>query len=263
MRMPPCDGRLAIVTGTPGELHALGARMVGDFLEADGWEVIQLGASTPAPDLAELVDRERPDVIALSTATAGSLPGIVDVLDRLGRLEPRPFLVVGGQFWTAETSRAAHELGADLALRDLRLLVPRCASGCRRRARGDQPPVAYTGPYIPRPTRRIRPTRTAVRSACPNRPGPQWRQPTSRPSSRRPSTPCSRRARSSASTSLARYRSLSSTSREELDRNGDQPLRSLIAHLQSVVPVRPRRPFPREAPAVAVGLDRRRGLPLQ
>jgi len=124
MRMPPCDGRLAIVTGTPGELHALGARMVGDFLEADGWEVIQLGASTPAPDLAELADRERPDVVALSTATAGSLPGIVDVLDRLGRLEPRPFLVVGGQFWTAETSRAAQELGADLALRDLRLLVP-------------------------------------------------------------------------------------------------------------------------------------------
>src|SRR5919202_960356 len=95
----------ALVTGTPGELHVLGARMVADFLEADGWEVIQLGASTPAPDLAELVDAERPQVVALSTATAGSLPGIVDVLGRLRQLEPRPCLVVGGQFWTAETSR--------------------------------------------------------------------------------------------------------------------------------------------------------------
>ena len=124
MRMPPRDGRLAIVTGTPGEQHALGARMVADFLEADGWEVIQLGASTPAADLAELVDDERPQVVALSTATAGSLPGIVDVLGRLRQLEPRPCLVVGGQFWTAETSRAAPELGADLVLRDPRRLVP-------------------------------------------------------------------------------------------------------------------------------------------
>jgi methanogenic corrinoid protein MtbC1 len=123
MRVPPCDGRLAIVTGTPGELHALGGRMVADFLEADGWEVLQLGPATPAPDLAELVDAERPDIVALSTATAGSLPGIVDVLERLGRLDPRPCLVVGGQFWTAETSLAATELGADVVVRDLRTLA--------------------------------------------------------------------------------------------------------------------------------------------
>jgi MerR family transcriptional regulator, light-induced transcriptional regulator len=123
MRMPPRDGRLAVVSGTPGERHALGARMVADFLEADGWEVLQLGPDTPAPDLAALVDRERPDVVGLSTSTAGSLPGIVDVLTRLRRLQPRPCLVVGGQFWTAETSQAAQELGADVVVRDLRSLT--------------------------------------------------------------------------------------------------------------------------------------------
>jgi MerR family transcriptional regulator, light-induced transcriptional regulator len=122
MRAPPRDGRLAIVACTPGELHALGARMVGDFLEADGWEVLQLGASTPAADLAALSDREQPDAVALSSATAGSLPGIVEALERLGRLRPRPCLVVGGQFWTAETSRAALELGADAVERDVRRL---------------------------------------------------------------------------------------------------------------------------------------------
>src|SRR3954468_3282243 len=104
MRTPPRDGRLAIVSATPGEQHALGPRMVADFLEADGWEVLPLGASTPADDLAALADSERPDVVALWTATAGSLPGIVAALERLRRLQPRPCLVVGGQFWTAETS---------------------------------------------------------------------------------------------------------------------------------------------------------------
>ena len=99
--------------------------MVADFLEADGWEVLQLGASTPAGDLAELVDSERPDLVALSTSTAGSLPGIVEVLERLRALQPRPLVVVGGQFWTAETSLAAEELGADMVVRDLRELGAR------------------------------------------------------------------------------------------------------------------------------------------
>ena len=48
LRAPPKDGRLAIVSGTPEELHALGTRVVADFLEADGWEVILLGAGAPA-----------------------------------------------------------------------------------------------------------------------------------------------------------------------------------------------------------------------
>ena len=48
LRRPPKDGRLAIVCGTPDELHALGTRVVADFLEADGWEVLLLGAGAPA-----------------------------------------------------------------------------------------------------------------------------------------------------------------------------------------------------------------------
>jgi methanogenic corrinoid protein MtbC1 len=124
MRVPPRDGRLAVVTGTPGELHALGPRVVTDLLQADGWEVLLLGAATPAADLAELVDSERPDVVALSTTTAGALPGVVEVLERLRALRPRPLIVVGGQFWTQETSRAAPELGADLVVRDPRELAP-------------------------------------------------------------------------------------------------------------------------------------------
>ena len=123
MRVPPYGGRLAVVTGTPGELHALGALMVGDFLQGDGWEVIQLGASTPAADLAQLVDSERPDVVALSTATTRSMPQVADVVKRLQALHPRPLIAVGGQLWTAQASRVAHQLAVDIIARDPRMLV--------------------------------------------------------------------------------------------------------------------------------------------
>jgi methanogenic corrinoid protein MtbC1 len=125
MRLPrvPKDGRLAVVSATPEELHALGTRMVADFLEADGWEVILLGPGAPAADVAALVDHEQPDLVALSTSTAAVLDGVVDLLTRLRALPQRPLLVVGGQFWTAETSLSAAEFGADLVVGDPRELV--------------------------------------------------------------------------------------------------------------------------------------------
>jgi MerR family transcriptional regulator, light-induced transcriptional regulator len=119
----PKDGRLAVVTGTPEELHAVGMQMVADFLEADGWEVLQLGPGAPAHDIAQLVESEQPDVVALSTATAGVINGVVEVLRALSVLEPRPCIVAGGQFWTTETSPSALEFGADLVLQDPRELV--------------------------------------------------------------------------------------------------------------------------------------------
>ena len=87
----PRDGRLAVVSGTPEEQHALGARMVADFLEADGWEVLLLGAGAPAADLVSLVAPEQPELVALSTATAGVLDGVAELLDALRALSPRPW----------------------------------------------------------------------------------------------------------------------------------------------------------------------------
>src|SRR3954449_8378166 len=95
MRTTPKNGRLAVVTGSPEERHALGVQMVADFLESDGWEVLNLGASTPARDLARLADLERPDVVALSTATPAGLPGAAEAVAALRELDACPLVVLG------------------------------------------------------------------------------------------------------------------------------------------------------------------------
>jgi methanogenic corrinoid protein MtbC1 len=123
LRRPQRDGRLAVVTGTPGEQHALGARIVADFLEADGWEVMLLGPGAPTTDVVALVEHEQPDLVALSTATAGALDGVADILAALAALEPKPFVVAGGQFWTPSTRETAFALGADHVEQDPRALV--------------------------------------------------------------------------------------------------------------------------------------------
>jgi methanogenic corrinoid protein MtbC1 len=121
----PRGGRLAVLACTPGELHDIGLLMVRDLLRAEAWEVLYLGASTPAPDLAALVADEQPDAVVLSTSTAGRLPGIEETLGALAAAQPSPIVVVGGQFWTAEAAAGASAMGADLVIRDARLLAPR------------------------------------------------------------------------------------------------------------------------------------------
>jgi methanogenic corrinoid protein MtbC1 len=122
-RLAPTRGRLAVVTASPDELHALGARMLADLLERGGWEVIALGAAAPADALADLVATECPDVVALSTSTVGRLPGAEEAVDRLHRVRPRPLIAVGGPLYRGPVVELARAWGADLVTSDLALLV--------------------------------------------------------------------------------------------------------------------------------------------
>ena len=63
----------AIVSAGPNEFHEVGARMVADFMEMDGWDVTYLGANTPASALLELIKQHKPFVVALSVATVFNL----------------------------------------------------------------------------------------------------------------------------------------------------------------------------------------------
>jgi methanogenic corrinoid protein MtbC1 len=85
--------------------------------------VLNLGASTPALDLARMADAERPDVVALSTATPAGLPGAAQAVAALLELDPRPLVVLGGQLWQGPARAEAGSLGADLVVEDPRRLV--------------------------------------------------------------------------------------------------------------------------------------------
>jgi methanogenic corrinoid protein MtbC1 len=108
----PIVAHLAVLAGTDGELHAIGLRMVNDFLEADGWEVQYLGALTPGPDLERYVRAVEPDVVGLSTTLTTHLPATRAIVAALKRLPTPPFVLVGGQAYGGN-SAVALSLGAD------------------------------------------------------------------------------------------------------------------------------------------------------
>jgi methanogenic corrinoid protein MtbC1 len=114
--------RVALVSGTPGELHAIGARMVADFLEASAWEVLLLGGEAPAGEIVALARQRNPDIVALSTSLSFNLLAAGRVFAALRRLDPVPLLVAGGRAYEGQADRAL-VVGADLFAADPELLL--------------------------------------------------------------------------------------------------------------------------------------------
>jgi MerR family transcriptional regulator, light-induced transcriptional regulator len=61
------SGRTLIVACVAGDLHEIGARVVSDLLEMEGWDTIYLGANVPSSDIAKLLIERDASLLALST----------------------------------------------------------------------------------------------------------------------------------------------------------------------------------------------------
>lgn len=114
-RLPqrPRRNLTALVACGPGELHAVGSRIVADFLDADGWDVLHLGATTPGGALAELVVARQAAVVAVSVALPQRIPEVADACRRLRSLPRPPLIALGGQAFADPA--LALRAGADVA----------------------------------------------------------------------------------------------------------------------------------------------------
>lgn len=62
-----------VVTAGPNEFHEVGARMLADFMEMEGWDITYLGANTPKEELLAILKQHKPFMVALSVATLFNL----------------------------------------------------------------------------------------------------------------------------------------------------------------------------------------------
>lgn len=58
--------RTLVAACVSGDLHEIGARMVCDFFEMDGWNTYYLGANVPTPSVVQTLIKQRADVLAIS-----------------------------------------------------------------------------------------------------------------------------------------------------------------------------------------------------
>ena len=122
LEQTPSRGRTALVAGAEGELHSIGPRMVADFLEADGWQVLFVGALSPVDALAAMAADRGVDVVAVSASLSERLPEVIAAVRALAALDPRPLVAVGGQAFSGDPA-AALATGADLYANNAEALV--------------------------------------------------------------------------------------------------------------------------------------------
>lgn len=101
----------AVITGVQGELHQVGANMVADLLEADGWDVRFLGTDMPLDGILKTAGDHQANLLGISATMLFNLPQVIELVERtrteLGAAAPR-IILGGGAF------RLLPELPAEL-----------------------------------------------------------------------------------------------------------------------------------------------------
>lgn len=116
-----------IVSVVPNEFHEIGARMVADILEFEGWDVTYLGTNTPLEELVKLIKRKQPFLLALSVTTALNLEKVRSVIAKVKSMPEisSTKILVGGQAFCS-VPRLWREFGADGYAADLVEATAQC-----------------------------------------------------------------------------------------------------------------------------------------
>lgn len=108
-------GKVAIVC-PPEEYHEIGARMVADFFELNGFDAIFVGSNTPRKDFIEAIDYIRPKYVAISVTNYYNLVAAKKIIQEIKSAAKYPVkILVGGYAFNANPD-AHKQIGADRLL---------------------------------------------------------------------------------------------------------------------------------------------------
>jgi signal transduction histidine kinase/CheY-like chemotaxis protein/methanogenic corrinoid protein MtbC1 len=94
----PVNGKLsAIVACAPGEKHQLGAKMIRNALELKGYKVHYIGSGLPNDSLIQLLQKTKPELLALSVILLEHLPALFDLIQSVKTFYPELEIIIGGQ----------------------------------------------------------------------------------------------------------------------------------------------------------------------
>ncbi len=102
-----------VMLGTvAGDIHSIGKDIVGTLLEAEGFEVVNLGEDIASETFVEKVKEHNPDILGLSSLLTATMPMQQDVIEKINAagLGDKVKVIIGG---APTTQDWADEIGAD------------------------------------------------------------------------------------------------------------------------------------------------------
>jgi methanogenic corrinoid protein MtbC1 len=112
-RRPARNKKMAVCC-TPDELQELGAQIIADLFESDGWDVRFLGGGLTNDDILTFIHEYAPDIMLVYGTSPKQAPAVRQLIDRIKDVNAHPnmqIMVSGGLFNRAEG--LWQEIGAD------------------------------------------------------------------------------------------------------------------------------------------------------
>ena len=114
LQVRPKTGRRLVATSVSGELHEIGLRVVADLFEAEGWDVIYLGANTPEESIIHTLEEMNPDLLVISATMSFNLPAVERLIALVRASEAgRSLKIMVGGYPCNVDANLWHQLGAD------------------------------------------------------------------------------------------------------------------------------------------------------
>lgn len=111
----PHKNKKIVISCAHAELQELGAQIMADLFESDGWEVKFLGGGLTNDDILTFIHENAPDILLIYGGTPKQAPDIRQLIDTIKGINAWPnmrIMVSGGLFNRAEG--LWQEIGADL-----------------------------------------------------------------------------------------------------------------------------------------------------
>ena len=111
----PCKNKKIVICCTDDQMQELGAQIMADLFEGDGWEVRFLGGGLTSDDVLAFINESGPDVLMIYGATSKQAPDIRQLIKTIKSVNAWPsmrIMLSGGVFNRAEG--LWQEIGADL-----------------------------------------------------------------------------------------------------------------------------------------------------
>ena len=148
------NGKQIVIACADDEPEELGAQMLADLFEADGWSAYFLGGGVPADEILSHVGQVRPDILLIYGSKPHGVPGVRALIDMIREVGVNPtmnVMVSGGVFNRADGlwEEVQADLFAPTANEALevarsappRTPVPRVPGAPKKRRRRKRPPL--------------------------------------------------------------------------------------------------------------------------
>lgn len=116
------NGKKLLVSCVGGGLHEMGARMVADLFEYDGWDSTYLGSTAACQDILNAIAAHCPDLLVLSASMPQHLASCKVAVEQVRGTFPEIKIAVGGRAF-ASTDEIWKKWRVDVYTQDARDLV--------------------------------------------------------------------------------------------------------------------------------------------